>query len=145
MMEALQPGELDWYFSRLLSNYFKNKNVVGCNVQGVGVPTARRFLYGIRDTGTAMTHLLRIGFGVVLVCGLLGNAGAANAQEQGAIAGTIRAAETGEVLPGANVVMVGEQRGASTGADGAFRVEGLDPGQYGFGSRSPGMSSRRDR
>ncbi|PSR04762.1 MAG: hypothetical protein BRD54_01235, partial [Bacteroidetes bacterium SW_8_64_56] len=63
--------------------------------------------------------------------GLLGGVGAANAQEQGAVAGTIRAAETGEVLPGANVVVVGEQRGASAGTDGAFRIEGIDPGQYG--------------
>jgi len=78
-----------------------------------------------------MTHLLRIGLGLLLVGGLLGGTGAANAQEQGTIAGTIRAAETGEVLPGANVVVVEEQRGASADNDGTFRIEGIDLGQYG--------------
>ena len=77
-----------------------------------------------------MTHLLRLCLGIVLLAGLLGVADAANAQAPGAIAGTIRDAETGESLPGANVAIIGAELGASADTEGTFRIKGVPPGQY---------------
>ncbi|PSQ86171.1 MAG: TonB-dependent receptor, partial [Bacteroidetes bacterium QS_3_64_15] len=55
--------------------------------------------------------------------------GTARAQT-GTIAGTVIDAETEQVLPGANVVIVGESRGASVNAEGQYRIADLDPGTY---------------
>ena len=55
--------------------------------------------------------------------------GTARAQT-GTIAGTVIDAETEQVLPGANVVIVGESRGASANAEGQYRIADLDPGTY---------------
>lgn len=49
---------------------------------------------------------------------------------QGSIVGTVTDASFGDPLPGVNVVIVGTASGAATGADGAFRVGGLRPGEY---------------
>jgi iron complex outermembrane receptor protein len=51
-------------------------------------------------------------------------------QDTGRIAGTVRAVDTQEPLPGANVAVVGTDAGTSTGADGSFRLTGLAAGQY---------------
>ena len=58
------------------------------------------------------------------------HAQSADAQETGAIEGVVVDGETGKTLPGANVVVVGEQKGASTGVDGGYRIDGLAPGAY---------------
>jgi iron complex outermembrane receptor protein len=50
--------------------------------------------------------------------------------QQGSIAGTVRAGDTGESLPGANVSLVEVTRGTSTDAEGAFRLEGVPAGTY---------------
>lgn len=60
---------------------------------------------------------------------LLANVPAAVAQT-GEIAGTVTDAESGESLPGVNVVIEGTQKGASTDADGAYVIEGVEPGTY---------------
>jgi len=77
-----------------------------------------------------MTRLIHVYFGLILLGGLLGGIEVANAQSQGAIAGTVRDAGTGEALPGANVVVVGTTYGTSTGADGTFRIPNLETGRY---------------
>jgi TonB-linked SusC/RagA family outer membrane protein len=52
------------------------------------------------------------------------------AQETGTVRGTVTDADNGEVLPGANVVMVGTQQGAATNADGEYAIKGIEPGTY---------------
>lgn len=56
--------------------------------------------------------------------------GTALAQQNGTIQGTVTEASTGEVLPGANVLLVGTDRGTATGADGRFRITSVEPGTY---------------
>jgi TonB-linked SusC/RagA family outer membrane protein len=60
---------------------------------------------------------------------LLANAPPAAAQT-GEISGTVTDAETGEPLPGVNVVIEGTQRGASTDSDGDYVIEDVAPGTY---------------
>lgn len=50
--------------------------------------------------------------------------------QQGTIAGTVTDAETGEALPGVNVVVVGTQQGAATDAQGRYQIPALEPGTY---------------
>jgi len=64
---------------------------------------------------------------LVLFC--VGTVGSAVGQT-GAISGTVTDASSGETLPGANVQIVGTQRGASTDASGTFRITGIEPGTY---------------
>jgi len=55
----------------------------------------------------------------------------ANAQPlTGTIAGVVRDSATGETMPGVNVVIEGTLRGASTGAEGEFKIIGVAPGIY---------------
>lgn len=49
--------------------------------------------------------------------------------QQANVAGRVTDADTGEPLPGANVVIEGEQIGAATEADGRYTLE-VDPGTY---------------
>ena len=65
----------------------------------------------------------------LLVLLLAGSVGAAAAQT-GTISGVVRAAESEETLPGANVVIVGTQQGASTNAQGTYTLSGVEPGTY---------------
>ncbi|PSQ87196.1 MAG: hypothetical protein BRD30_08820 [Bacteroidetes bacterium QH_2_63_10] len=53
-----------------------------------------------------------------------------NAQDTGRLAGTVTDADTQEPLPGANVTVVGTDRGTSASADGSFRLTGLETGRY---------------
>ena len=55
--------------------------------------------------------------------------GGAQAQT-GKLAGTVRDGATGETLPGANVLVVGTERGASADLDGRYTVLGVRPGTY---------------
>lgn len=48
----------------------------------------------------------------------------------GTIAGVVHDGATGETMPGVNVVIDGTLRGASTGADGEFRINSVAPGTY---------------
>ncbi len=59
--------------------------------------------------------------------GLVCSAWAANT---GRIAGKVTDAKTGEALVGANVVVVGTTRGASTDAQGDYSIANVDPGLY---------------
>lgn len=77
-----------------------------------------------------MTRFPHACLAFMLLGGLLGGVEVAGAQSQGAVDGTIRDAETGETLPGANVVVAGRTYGTSTGSDGTFRISNLEPGGY---------------
>jgi len=52
------------------------------------------------------------------------------AQPSGSITGTITDAETGEALPGANVLVVELSRGAATDIDGNYSITGIPSGSY---------------
>jgi len=66
---------------------------------------------------------------VVLLLGGLFFGTEAQAQ-QGTIRGVVTDSTTGGPLPGVNVVLVGEQRGTSTDADGSFTITNVEPGTY---------------
>ncbi len=51
------------------------------------------------------------------------------AQDKGTVKGKVTIAETGEPLPGANVIIVGSLRGASTNLDGEYQIT-ISPGVY---------------
>lgn len=55
---------------------------------------------------------------------------AAGAQTTGQLSGTVRDAQTGETLPGANILIDGTTQGASTDMDGGYRIIGIRPGTY---------------
>ncbi|PSQ70457.1 MAG: hypothetical protein BRD38_05590 [Bacteroidetes bacterium QH_9_67_14] len=82
---------------------------------------------GRRATLLALSFLALAGVVFALP---VAHAQSADAQETGAIEGVVVNGKTGETLPGANVVVVGEQKGASTGVDGGYRIDGLAPGAY---------------
>ena len=48
----------------------------------------------------------------------------------GKIQGVVRDAQTGETLPGANVVLEGTKRGATTDVNGFYIILSVDPGSY---------------
>jgi len=50
--------------------------------------------------------------------------------QSGKIAGTITDAETGEALPGVNVIIEGTDQGAATDEDGHYFIINIDPGTY---------------
>ena len=50
--------------------------------------------------------------------------------QTGKIAGTVSDAETGNPLPGVNVVIVGTQQGATTNAQGQYSILNVTPGTY---------------
>ena len=56
--------------------------------------------------------------------------GSVDAATTGKAQGTVRDAQTGEPLPGANVVLEGTQRGAVTDANGYYVILLVDPGMY---------------
>ena len=56
--------------------------------------------------------------------------GVAPAFAQGRLAGTATDAETGETLPGVNVLVLGTSQGTAADFDGAYAVDGLSAGEY---------------
>ena len=48
----------------------------------------------------------------------------------GTVTGRVTDADTGDPLPGVNVALEGTQRGGATGADGRFRLTGVEAGDY---------------
>ena len=49
---------------------------------------------------------------------------------QGSLMGTITDGESGDVLPGANIIVVGENLGAAAGLDGTYSITGIPVGTY---------------
>jgi outer membrane receptor protein involved in Fe transport len=71
------------------------------------------------------------GAGVLALVFLLGVCLApvgAQAQESGTISGTV-VDQNGEILPGAQIVVVGTQRGSTTGGNGQYTISGAPAGQ----------------
>jgi TonB-linked SusC/RagA family outer membrane protein len=50
--------------------------------------------------------------------------------QQGTISGTVTDAQTGNPLPGVNVVIAETQQGSASGPEGEFRITGVSPGEY---------------
>src|SRR5690606_40975565 len=69
---------------------------------------------------------------------LLGTPLMALAQGTGTLAGRGTDADTGEGLPGANVIVGGTQLGAATDLDGNYRIIGIPVGQYDVTARFVG-------
>jgi len=68
------------------------------------------------------TLLLIIGFSLI--------ASTLWAQQKGSIKGTVTDKESGETLPGVNVIIKGSTSGAATNIDGEYTIQGLRPGVY---------------
>jgi outer membrane receptor protein involved in Fe transport len=62
--------------------------------------------------------------------------------EQGRIVGTVTDTDSGETLPGVNVVVQGTTQGASTDFDGNYIIVGLRPGAYNVQATSVGYESK---
>lgn len=71
----------------------------------------------------------RLILGTALGLALLLLPGLAWAQQVGTIQGTVTEAESGEPLPGANIVVQGENRGAAAQSDGEFRITNVPAGE----------------
>jgi len=68
----------------------------------------------------------------------------ARGQQTGTITGSV-VEDTGDPLPGANVVISGTERGTSTNASSTFELTGLDPGTYTLRASFVGyLSSTKD-
>lgn len=74
-----------------------------------------------------MQRLLLLAFGISLI--LVGLTPAVHAQT-GKITGQVTDASTGEALPGVNIVIQGEQMGATTNANGQYTILNVPPGTY---------------
>ena len=66
----------------------------------------------------------------ILLTGILLFYAPLNAGTSGKISGKVTDRETGNPLPGANIVVVGTSRGAATGIDGSFIILDMMPGIY---------------
>ena len=55
---------------------------------------------------------------------------APTATAQGRLTGTVTDADTGETLPGVNVLVLGTSQGAATDFDGRYAIDGLRAGEY---------------
>lgn len=67
---------------------------------------------------------------------------AAGAQDKGTIRGTVTDGQTGETIPGANVVVTDVQEGAATNADGKYEVR-VAPGSYTLRATFVGYTARQ--
>ena len=61
----------------------------------------------------------------------------------GKIQGVVRDAQTGETLPGANVVLEGTKRGATTDVNGYYAILVVDPGSYTLAASLIGYDAQR--
>ncbi len=78
-----------------------------------------------------------------LVLLLLATPFAVMAQTTGKISGTVIDAETGEPLPGANVVIEGSLQGTATDIDGQYNILEVQPGVYTLLSSFAGYTTER--
>ena len=66
----------------------------------------------------------------LLILGVFLIAGNLNAGTTGKISGKVTDRETGEPLPGTNVIIVGTSRGAAANVNGSFTILSVAPGIY---------------
>lgn len=104
----------------------------------IWLSTRGRDLDGVQGNGAR--RLL----GIFVLAGVLALAGAGDAvaQEGGTIQGTVSDAQTGESLPGANIVLVGTEQGAATNAQGEYTLQDVDPGAYSIRASFLGYEQR---
>lgn len=88
-----------------------------------------------------MTGLGKRATGLIGLLLLLG-VGALRAQTTGKIAGRVTDAQTGEPLPGVNVLVVETQQGASTDTDGYYVILNIRPGTYTLRASMVGFTSQ---
>ena len=80
--------------------------------------------------------------GAFVLVGMLA-VGDASAQGQtGTISGTVTDVQTGQGIPGVNVVIVGTQKGAATNAEGAYTIEEVEAGTYSLRASFVGYGSQ---
>jgi len=79
--------------------------------------------------------------GVLVILSLLAFNPSAKAAVTGKIAGVVIDAETGEPLPGANVIIEGTTMGAAANPDGYFFIIRVSPGDYNVQARMMGYES----
>ncbi|MDP6039323.1 MAG: carboxypeptidase-like regulatory domain-containing protein, partial [Candidatus Latescibacteria bacterium] len=70
-------------------------------------------------------------------------AGISESATTGKVQGVVRDAQTGEPLPGANVVIDGTQRGSVTDGNGFFVILLVDPGTYSMTGSMVGYDAQR--
>jgi len=86
----------------------------------------------------------KISAGIMLFAlALLVCVGSVDAATTGKLQGTVRDAQTGEPLPGANVVIDGTQRGAVTDANGYYVILLVDPGTHDMTASMVGYDAQR--
>lgn len=88
-----------------------------------------------------MSQLLqRLSVGTVLmaVLGMLATSVVLAQEFTGEVRGTVKDKATGEPLVGANILVVGTNRGTTTNYEGAYSLKGLPPGQYTITARFVG-------
>ncbi|NIT55872.1 MAG: TonB-dependent receptor plug domain-containing protein, partial [Aliifodinibius sp.] len=67
---------------------------------------------------------------IAVFCFLLFSAMGATAQNTGTIEGTVTDQESGEVMPGVNVALIGTTKGAATNEAGEYEITEIEPGTY---------------
>lgn len=67
---------------------------------------------------------------IAVFCFLLFSAMGATAQNTGTIEGTVTDQESGEVMPGVNVALIGTTKGAATNEAGVYEITEIEPGTY---------------
>ncbi|MBN1349957.1 TonB-dependent receptor [candidate division KSB1 bacterium] len=95
----------------------------------VSFPQYVRYRWSPAPNGFHLLILLRkcYPFSILVIFLLLGTL---SAQSVGKIAGTVSDDTTGDVLPGANVVIVGTTLGAAADIDGKYYILNVPPGRY---------------
>lgn len=63
------------------------------------------------------------------------------AEGTGKISGKVANQETGEALPGSNVVIIGKNIGAATDTNGLYTISNVTPGSYSMQARAMGYKS----
>jgi TonB-linked SusC/RagA family outer membrane protein len=69
-------------------------------------------------------------------------AGSQDVAGQGTISGTVIENNSGEPLPGVNILIEGTERGAATNADGEYQISNLQPGTYTLTARFIGYKDQ---
>ena len=88
--------------------------------------------------------LFKVSFVFILACLMLfGFQSVTMAGVTGKIAGMVKDADTGEALPGVNVVLVGTTQGAATDVDGHYFIVNIPPGTYSVTASMIGYTSVR--
>ena len=67
---------------------------------------------------------------LALLFSITGMSSAVLAQDDGSISGVITDDESGETLPGVNVIIKGTSLGAATNMEGEYTIENIRPGEY---------------